>query len=137
MKKRMIGAVLLAGAMVSVPLIADVSHPKPLAKNAVAAVGDEPVYKAPTPAAASQPAVDPNKVVLTVGNETVTAGDFNALVADLPPQTQAQLLAQPEGKRRLADELVNMKLLSDEAFKRKLDQSPKTRLLYQQVLAQR
>jgi peptidyl-prolyl cis-trans isomerase C len=99
---------------------------------------DAPIYTPPTPAAApvTQPAVDPNLVIATVGDEKITAGDFNNLIADLPPEMQTQLLARPDGKRRLVDELINMKLLSDEATRRKLDEEPKIRVQLQQVLAQ-
>jgi peptidyl-prolyl cis-trans isomerase C len=103
------------------------------------------------PAAAQQPAaaaqgqapaqpksaVDPNKVVLTVGDQKVTAGEVEALVSDLPARQQ-QLLQQA-GKRMLAEELVRIKLLAQEAQKRKLDQEPKTRrqleLTRDQILA--
>jgi parvulin-like peptidyl-prolyl isomerase len=102
---------------------------------------DVPIYTPPeAPAApvapASQPAVDPNKVIASVADEKITAGDFNELLASLPPQAQQQLAEHPEGKRRLVDELINLKLLSDEARRRKLDQLPATRLRDQQVLAE-
>jgi parvulin-like peptidyl-prolyl isomerase len=94
-----------------------------------------PAAQAPAPA--SEPKVDPNKVVLTIGNEKVTAGQVDALIADLPAQQQ-QLLRRA-GKRVLADELVRIKLLSQEAQKRKLDQSDKVRrqleLTRDQILA--
>lgn len=73
----------------------------------------------------SEPKVDPNKVVLTVGNEKITAGQCEALIGDLPPQQQ-QLLRRT-GKRMLADELVRIKLFAQEAEKRKLDQNDKVR----------
>jgi peptidyl-prolyl cis-trans isomerase C len=81
--------------------------------------------------------VDPNKVVLTVGNEKVTAGEIEALISDLP-QAQQQLLRRA-GKRMLAEELVRIKLFSQEAKKRKLDQQDKVRrqlnLTQDQILA--
>ena len=49
---------------------------------------------------------------------------------------QAQFAAHPEGKRRLVDELINLKILSDEAKRRKLDELPATRLRVQQALAE-
>jgi len=72
----------------------------------------------------SKPAVDPNKVVLTVGDQKMTAKDFDDFVSDLPPQYQ-QMAQAPAAKRRLADELVNYMLMAGEAKKRGLDQSPK------------
>lgn len=89
---------------------------------------------APTPA---QPATDPNKVVLTVGEQKLTAGEVEALIKDLPAQQQ-QLL-QRTGKRMLADELVRIKLFAQEAKKRKLDETPKVKrqleLTREQILA--
>ena len=88
-------------------------------------------------AAAEEPKVDPNKVVCTVGNEKITAGQIDALISDLPQQQQ-QLLKRA-GRRVLADELVRIKLLSQEAQKRKLDQSEKVKrqleLTRDQILA--
>jgi peptidyl-prolyl cis-trans isomerase C len=83
------------------------------------------------------PKVDPDKVVLTVGTEKVTAGQIDALIADLPQQQQ-QLLRRA-GPRMLADELVRIKLFSQEAQKRQLDKNPKVQrqleLTHDQILA--
>jgi peptidyl-prolyl cis-trans isomerase C len=80
---------------------------------------------------------DPGKVVLTVGNEKVTAADVEALISDLSPQQRQVLKAA--GKRLLADEIVKMKLLSQEAQKRGLQNSPKIKrqleLVRDQILA--
>jgi peptidyl-prolyl cis-trans isomerase C len=80
---------------------------------------------------------DPNKVVLTVGNEKITAADVDALISDLSPQQRQVLKAA--GKRLLADEIVKMKLLSQEAQKRGLQNSPKIKrqleLVRDQILA--
>jgi peptidyl-prolyl cis-trans isomerase C len=108
---------------------------------AFAAGKDAPIYTPPTPVApvpapASQPAVDPSKVIASVGDEKITAGEFADLLSTLQPQMQAQLAAHPEGKRQLVDELINLKILSDEARRRRLDQVPATRLRDQQVLAE-
>ena len=85
----------------------------------------------------SQPPADPNKVVLTVGDEKVTAGELEALINDLPA-AQQQLLRRA-GKRMLAEELVRIKLFSQEAEKRELDQDPKVKrqleLTRDQILA--
>jgi peptidyl-prolyl cis-trans isomerase C len=81
--------------------------------------------------------VDPNKVVLTVGNEKVTAGEVDALIADLSSQ-QRQVI-KSAGKRLLADELIKVKLLAQEAQKRGLQDSPKVKrqldLVRGQILA--
>jgi peptidyl-prolyl cis-trans isomerase C len=81
--------------------------------------------------------VDPNKVVLTVGSEKVTAGDVEALISDLSSQ-QRQVL-KTAGKRVLAEELIKVKLLAQEAQKRGLQDSPKVKrqieLVRNQILA--
>ena len=81
--------------------------------------------------------VDPNKVVLTVGTEKVTAGEVEALISDLAPQQQ-QMLRQA-GKRVLAEELIKIKLLSQEAEKRGLHDTGRVKrqleLTRDQVLA--
>ena len=102
-----------------------------------------PSQDAAQPAAAATPKageagnVDPNKVVLTVGNEKVTAGEVEALVADLSSQ-QRQML-KSAGRRVLADELVKVKLLAQEAQRRGLTDSPKVKrqleLARNQILA--
>jgi peptidyl-prolyl cis-trans isomerase C len=78
--------------------------------------------KAPAAAAATKP-VDPNKVVLQIGDDKMTAAQFEEFVADLPPQVQA--MAKGPAKRMLADEIVRYKLLAAEARKRGIDQTPK------------
>ncbi len=99
---------------------------------------DVPFYTPPAlPAApATQPAADPNRVIASVADEKITAGEFEGLLASLAPQQQADIAAHPEKKRRLIDELINLKVLSDEARRRKLDQVPATRLREQQLLAE-
>lgn len=72
---------------------------------------------APKPAA-----VPPDKVVLTVGDEKLTAGEFDQLVDALPEQVRAS--ARGPNRRQFADQLVRIKIMSQEAHKRKLDESP-------------
>src|SRR5439155_26751778 len=71
------------------------------------------------------------KVVLTVGDEKMTVGEFEKFVDTLPEQYRAQ--ARGAGKRQVADQLVGLKTLAQEARKRKLDQDPsyKTQLAFQ------
>jgi peptidyl-prolyl cis-trans isomerase C len=81
--------------------------------------------------------VDPNKVVLTVGNEKITAGDVEALLSDLSPD-QRRIL-RTAGRRQVADQIIKIKLLSQEAQKRGLQNSPKVKrqleLVRDQILA--
>jgi peptidyl-prolyl cis-trans isomerase C len=90
------------------------------------------------PAAATQPVkVDPNKVILQIGDEKLTAAEFDAYVSDLPAQNQAMVRSQR--KREFAELIIETKLLAHEAEKRKLQDDPKvkrqTEFVRQQVLA--
>jgi len=66
--------------------------------------------------------VPPDKVVLTIGSEKVTAGEFEQLVDALPEQYRAA--ARGPNKRQFAEQIVRVRIMSDEARKRKLDQNP-------------
>jgi len=68
------------------------------------------------------PPVPPDKVVLTVGDEKLTAGEFDQLVDALPEQVRAA--ARGPNKRQFAEQLVRIKVMSQEAHKRKLDENP-------------
>jgi parvulin-like peptidyl-prolyl isomerase len=84
------------------------------------------------PAAAPQaspqtatPAADP--VVLTVGKETVTKSEFEALYNEVTKSMQPEQRARlqgPEGKRQLAEQLAELKAMAQEARVRKIDQEP-------------
>jgi len=54
------------------------------------------------------------KVVMRVNGEGITEGEFNAFMDALPEQQRA-MFAGPNGRRQLADELVRMKSLEQEA----------------------
>lgn len=121
-KARYVLAVVAAAAL-GAPLIAQTaSSPK-----------DDAAAKQPT----SAPAVAPQEVVLTVGDDKVTAKEFDDFIGDLPPQVQ--MMAQGPAKRMVADELVKVKLLAQEAEKRGLEKSPKfqrqMQLMKEQLLA--
>jgi parvulin-like peptidyl-prolyl isomerase len=73
------------------------------------------------PPAVKQPEVPPDRVVITVGDIKITAAQFNALIANLSPQDRAR--AQGAGRKMLADNIVKMLALAQEAQKRKLDQT--------------
>jgi len=77
----------------------------------------------PASAPAAAPVADPDKVVLTVGDQKMTAGQYEALLNALPAQYQAT--ARGTGKRAFADRIVELMVLSREAEKLKLDQEPK------------
>ena len=81
-----------------------------------------PVKKAATPVKPpATPAKPEDKVVLTVGEETVTAGEFQQLAEKVLPEN---VRATPDGRRNLMEQLVKTKVLAQEARKRKIDQRP-------------
>jgi peptidyl-prolyl cis-trans isomerase C len=86
----------------------------------------KPPAAAPAPAPAPSASItDPAKVVLTIGTEKITAAQYDDLVNSLPAQYQTY--ARGPGKRAFAEQLAQVKVLSQEAEKRKLDQDPKVR----------
>ena len=128
-KQRTIRYVLIAAvaAAVSMPLLAQVKNARPQEQSRQQpAAAAEPAAPALPPATLPAP-VDPNKVVATAGDVTVTAGEFEAAVATLPPQYQAAV-SQPALRKKLADRIVQIKLLSREARQRNVENDPKVKL---------
>jgi parvulin-like peptidyl-prolyl isomerase len=112
---------------------AAVKPPAAVAPKKPAAAAKPPAAVAPkTPpvaAATSAPAQGFDKVVLSVGDEKMTVGEFEKFVEALPEQYRAA--AKGPGKRQVAEQLVSLKTLAQEARKRKLEQDP----LYKSQLA--
>ena len=81
-----------------------------------------PPVPAPKPAPAEPPA-DPNKVILSIGDQKYTVAQYEAWLDSLPDQYKQY--ARGAGKRQFAENLIQMKLLSQEAERRKLDKDPK------------
>ena len=130
-KQRTIRYILAAAvaAAVTVPLVAQVKNAQTAQQAA------QPQSAAPAPQGAAAPAlppatqpvpVDPNKVIATSGDITVTAGDFEAAVSTLPPQLQSAA-QQPALKKRLVDRIIQIKFLSQEAKRRNLEDDPKVK----------
>ncbi len=67
--------------------------------------------------------------MLTVGDQQITKSKFERIVSTLPENARDQAKT-PEGRRQLADQLVELKVLAQAAKAQKLDQAPdvKTRL---------
>lgn len=63
-------------------------------------------------------------VIMRVNGEPITQNEFDAAYAALPPEMQQQF-ASPQGKLALAEELVKMKLLDQEALQKGLDKDQK------------
>jgi peptidyl-prolyl cis-trans isomerase C len=85
-------------------------------------VAQAPIQTLPAPAA---PATDPNKVVLTIGTQKITASEYDDFVNSLPQQYQAY--ARGAGKRAFGEQIVQLTVLAAEAEKEKLDQDQKTK----------
>lgn len=105
------------------------SAPKPTKPGPKPAVVPKP-DESPTPAekpgsstATSQ--VPDDKVVLSFGGEKVTAREFETFIEALPPQYQAQ--ARGPMKRQIAEQLVRVRLLAEEARRRGLDDEAATK----------
>lgn len=94
-----------------------------------------PIFAQTTPAQTAS-AADP--VVLTIGDQKITQSEFERIVGTLPENARAQAKT-PEGRKQIADQLVELTVLAQEARARKLDETPsvKTRLEIEakQVLA--
>jgi len=74
------------------------------------------------PPAAAAPSVPPDTVVLTIGNEKITAAQFDHMIDALPPQYRNQM--RSTGRRQFADNVVILKVLAQEAHDQKLDDTP-------------
>jgi peptidyl-prolyl cis-trans isomerase C len=107
---------LLGGA-----LFAQLPAPPPRTPSPIGALPSGPP---PTP----QPF---DKVILTVGDEKMTVGEYEKFIDTLPDQYKAA--ARGPAKRQVVEHLVDLKVMAHEATKRKLDQDPayKAQLAFQ------
>jgi hypothetical protein len=83
--------------------------------------GQAPAGPAPNTATATQSS-SPDKIVLKVGDDSVTQGEIERFIQGLSPQAQKALANQ--GRRSLGDQYVMMLLLSQEALNHHLDSTP-------------
>ncbi len=99
----------------------------PLAVGLSQTPAPKPATPAPAPKAALEdiPGADP--VVISVGDEKMTKSEYERLLAALPDQIRAR--AQGPGKRQVAEQIVQLKALAQEARKRGIDKSPETKEL--------
>ena len=74
------------------------------------------------PTAGTLPNVPADQVILSVGSEKLTAGEFARIIDTLPENVRGR--ARGEGRRQLAEELIKIKLLVQQARKEKVDQDP-------------
>lgn len=102
-------------------LLAQTPPPKPAPASPVPAT---PVPKpgiALTPSVPKVVNVPPDKVVLTVGDVSLTAAQFDELIDILPEQMKAP--ARGAGRKQFADNLVRVLVLAQEGKRRGLDQT--------------
>jgi len=81
-------------------------------------------------AAAASAAVSADTVVLTVGDEKITKGEFeqifNQVVSQMPPERRGAA-DSPQAKRQMAEQLAELKALAHEARRLKIDQTPEAK----------
>jgi len=102
------------------------SQPVPPAKPPVTAL------QPPAPVAVKVP---PETVVLTIGDQKITAADMDHLLEAVPEQYRAQMRS-PAGRRQFADRLVLIKVMAAEGHKLNLEETPAYKTGAEQVLAQ-
>jgi parvulin-like peptidyl-prolyl isomerase len=112
---------LLAAAVWAQPGPAPAKPAKPAQAAKPAAARPAAPKAAPAKAATpAKPAVPASPVVLTIGAESMTQADFESLVAALPANVQQDVQAEG-GKRRLAERIVEIRTLAQEARRRGID----------------
>ncbi len=75
----------------------------------------------PQPSPAASPAVPADKVVLSVGDAKLTAGQFEEIIRSLPEQYRSA--ARGPGRKDFGENLVRILLLSEEGKRRKLNET--------------
>src|SRR5438270_615686 len=80
-----------------------------------------PLSAAPKPAVFASPAVPADKVVLTVGDNKVTAAQFEQIIDSLPEQYRS--VARGAGRKDFGENLVRVLLLADEGKRRKINET--------------
>jgi parvulin-like peptidyl-prolyl isomerase len=101
--------------------------PKPAASTASPA---DTAHAAAAASAAASDAVSADTVVLTIGNEKITKGEFEQIfsqvVSQMPPERRGAA-DSPQAKRQLAEQLAELKALAQEARRLKIDQTPEAK----------
>ena len=76
---------------------------------------------AENPAPKTMPVVPPDRVVVTVGDLTITAAQFDQIIEALPEQYRS--VARGSGRKQFADNIVRIEVLAQEGKRRKLDET--------------
>jgi len=96
-------------------LLAQAPPPKPAPEPTVTMSVDNSAPK-------TMPVVPPDRVVVAVGDWTITAAQFDQIIDALPEQYRA--VARGSGRKQFADNVVRIAVLAQEGKRRKLDESP-------------
>jgi peptidyl-prolyl cis-trans isomerase C len=96
-------------------LLAQTPPPKPAAPP-------EPTVKLSVENPPAAPVVPPDKVVLTIGDITITAAQFDAFANVLPEQYRA--VARGPARKQFADQIVHIFVLAEDGMRRKLNDTP-------------
>ncbi|HEY2015427.1 MAG TPA: peptidylprolyl isomerase [Bryobacteraceae bacterium] len=70
----------------------------------------------------AMPTVPPDRIVITVGDVTLTAAQLDQIIDNLPEQYKPA--ARGAGRKQFADNIVRILVLSQEGKRRKLNESP-------------
>ena len=105
-------------------LLAQTSSPNPApAPSGQAVPAPKPPSLGLQPAAPPKmPVVPPDRVVLKIGDLSLTAAQFDLLIDMLPEQSRAS--ARGPARKQFADNLVRVVVLAEEGKRRGLDQTP-------------
>jgi peptidyl-prolyl cis-trans isomerase C len=66
------------------------------------------------------PEVPPDTVIIRIGDEKITAGEFSSFIETLPEQVRGQ--ARGSARKQLAENLIKVKLIAQEAKRKQADQ---------------
>jgi peptidyl-prolyl cis-trans isomerase C len=72
------------------------------------------------PKVGTLPDVPPDTVILRIGDEKITAGEFASFIDTLPEQVRGQ--ARGSARKQLAENLIKVKLIAQEARRKQADQ---------------
>src|SRR6185436_13493792 len=87
-------------------------------------------------AGAGPAAVKEGKVVMRVNGEPVTEAEVNAFAQSVPEEQRAFLSSNPQGKRMLANEIVKLKMLEQEARRLGVSGEPEVQTQLEMTSAQ-
>jgi peptidyl-prolyl cis-trans isomerase C len=104
-------------------LLGQTPAPKPAAPAGQTTTPLPGLVPKPAPAVPDTSAMPADTVIITVGPEKVTKAQWEQFLSVLPDRVQAE--ARGPNRRKVAEQLVEVKAMAQEAQKRKLDQSPK------------